>query len=158
MKTMITTALAVSMLVGVAVAMAEAQTFDCHLLTMEQARGLTCGAGAFAPKDAPKVATPAPAIDDAACVDVNPYADPDTAARCALRPQPADAVPTFQVGKVYAYGYDELRAVVLGVTTDIDGIQVVTVRWLREDSRVDAFRTPPTPGGGTNWTLVTGAR
>lgn len=119
---------------------------DCSLLTATQARGLPCAAPIARTVTAPPLT---PAKD---CADLNPYADPDRALAC-ITPSAADTVPTFRVGSVYAYGYDSVQVLILGVSADVDGVQVVTVRWVREGT-VTAFRTPPTPGGATVFRYV----
>lgn len=97
--------------------------------------------------------TPVPPPADE-CRDVDPYLEPERAVRCNAQPEPGEEVPVFLVGHVYALGYDEVRAVVLGLTSDVDGVQVVTVRWLSGAGGVEARRTPPTPGGSTSWHYV----
>jgi hypothetical protein len=51
-----------------------------------------------------------------------------------------------------------LLARVLSIGLDVDGVQVVTIRWLRDDGALEAFRTPPTPGGESVWQLAAGPR
>ncbi len=119
---------------------------DCSLLTATQAQGLVCA-------NTPKADAPAPVPDD--CATVDPYRDPDAAVRCAFPPDPSDRVPTFLIGAIYSYGYDEIRATVLGVTRDVDGVQVITVRWHHDDRALQAIRTPAVPRGETVWRLIT---
>jgi hypothetical protein len=104
-----------------------------------------------APAPAP---APVPTQMDPDCRDLNPYLEPERAAACAARPLPPGSVPTFLIGRTYALGSADVRCKVLGLSQDIDGVQVVTVRWLVGDGRIDAFRTPPTPGGATSFSLV----
>ena len=122
---------------------------DCSLLTPQQAQGLPCAIP-------PKPAAPPPTQLDPDCQNLNPYADPDTAAECSGRPLPPTATPQFLVGHVYSYGYDQQRAIVLGIAQDLDGVQVVTFRWLPESHNdgVIAMRTPPAPGGSSVWVYV----
>lgn len=92
---------------------------------------------------------------DAACQDLNPYTADGAALTlaCNARPVPGDETPAFIPGHVYAYGYSGITARVLGIARDLDGVQVITVRWLHQDggSRLEAIRTPPTPGGQSVW-------
>lgn len=123
---------------------------DCSLLTAQQAQGLPC---ANAPKAEPTQ------LDPDCAGGFNPYEDPERAMRCARRPLPGDETPRFEVGSVYFYGYREVEAIILGVTTDTDGVQVITYRWLPRSGAspgqdVGAMRTPPAPGGRSPWTKV----
>jgi hypothetical protein len=144
---------------GEATAQSARPGVDCSLLTPQQAQGLPC---ANAPRPAPAIveALPphVPTQLDADCRDLNPYAggDPEKAAECARRPLPGSSTPAFIIGAVYAYGYSSQTAVVLGVTTARDGVQVVTFEWLPEslNEGVTAMRTPPAPGGASNWVYV----
>lgn len=106
------------------------------------------------PVPPPTVATPTQFDPD--CADVNPYANPEKAAECAKRPLPGASTPQFLVGHIYSYGYDQQRAVVLGLSTDRDGVQVATFSWLPESGNegVTAMRTPPQPGGRSPWNYV----
>ena len=127
---------------------------DCALLTAAQARGLVC---ANAPRPDPPPLERVPTQLDADCVNLDPYAEPERAAACGRRPLPGATTPAFTIGAVYAYGYSSQQAIVLGVTTDVDGVQVVTFRWqpVSGNAGVFAQRTPPAPGGMTNWVAVT---
>lgn len=120
---------------------------------------ITAGKGCAAPTPAPvPVAAPVPAPTqfDPDCQNLNPYADPDKAAECGRRPLPGASTPQFEVGGIYCLGYTQLRAVVIGLAKDPQGVQVVTFAWLPESQTdgVLAVRTPPTPGGRTNWISV----
>lgn len=135
-------------------ALAAAQTarpgVDCSLLTRTQAQGLPC---ANAPKpDA------TPADIDVSCDPLpDPYTEPEKVILCGRRrPIPADREPVFEVGRTYFLGYSQLKAVVIGLARDPQGIQVVTLSWLPESltDGVLAVRTPATPGGRTNWVPV----
>ncbi len=121
---------------------------DCSLLTPQQAQGLPCAARPVAPPPTP--------ADDCNPSLINPYADPDRAARCAKLPLPAPAEPLFLVGHVYAYGYMSVRAVILGLTRDLDGVQVITYRWVDGvQDGISTQRTPQTPGGRTDpWIYI----
>lgn len=139
----------------VAVQLSAAPGVDCSLLTQQQAQGLPCAVppkGTAAPP-APPPPPNTPTQLDPDCLGVNPYADPEKAAECARRPLPGASTPQFLVGHVYRYGYNQQRAVVLGIATDRDGVQVVTFSWLPESNAegVIAMRTPPAAGGASVW-------
>lgn len=130
---------------------------DCSLLTPQQAQGLPC---AIAPRTSVALppAPPEPTQFDVDCQSLNPYAggDPEKAAECARRPLPGASTPVFLIGHVYAYGYLSLKARVLGVAQDTQGVQVVTFEWLPEsyNEGVTAMRTPPAAGGRSNWVYI----
>lgn len=104
----------------------------------------------------PLVAADGPTWADADCQGLNPYIaeEAERLAACGRRPGPADRVPAFTVGAVYSYGYSEIRARILGVTLDTDGVQVVTLRWLQDGQGLAAVRTPATPNGESAWSEV----
>ncbi len=137
---------------------------DCSLLTVTQAAGQPC---ANAPKPDVPVETPRadqpPAVFGPDCYDVNPYT-PEGAAKandCNARPMPDAAEPVFHLGGRYAFGYDDVTAVVIGIARDLDGVLVVTFRWDNQpadDVRLTAERFTPTAGGLTNFRYVGQAR
>jgi hypothetical protein len=110
------------------------------------ARGLGCGS---TPEP-----TPPPTPEE--CAHVNPYTQMELAKRCQNQPPAPLAEPTFQIGHVYAFAYRDVQAVVIGISRDIDDVQVVTYRWLSgAGSGVGAMRTPASPGGSSSpWTYV----
>jgi hypothetical protein len=128
---------------------------------------IDAGRGCVAPSPGVPPST-LPAPDDAALVCdpmPNPYTEPEKVIACNARPSAPDAVPTFLLGHVYAFGYGQVRARIVSLGTDADGTQVVTVRWLSDDAGaatsdapLRAFRTPPTPGAASLWRLVGGPR
>lgn len=88
-----------------------------HPIAIE--RGLGCTATPQPP--------PPPQEDD--CLNVNPYADPDRAARCAARPPKATPPVVFAVGKRYYYGYPSAGVYVcLGVLIGADGHPVAVLQ------------------------------
>jgi hypothetical protein len=111
-------------------------------------RGLGCYTTPAAPEP--------PTQLDADCQSLNPYSDPEKAAECARRPIPGSSTPVFLIGHVYAHGYSSQKARVLGISQDTAGLQVVTFEWLPESGNegVTAQRTPPAPGGASNWVYV----
>lgn len=128
-----------------------------------QHRMLATGGGGWFVVDAGDSGAPADGQPtDAECQGVNPYTQADLAARCSNRPARPNSVPSFIPGRVYRYGYmdvtthanEAVLAHVLGVALDVDGVQVVTVRWLVGEGRIEAFRTPATPGGASTFILV----
>jgi hypothetical protein len=68
------------------------------------------------------------------CESINPYAEPERALKCALEVvRKAPAAPTtrvYRIGHRYGDPYATHRFVVIGLTKDAAGVEVVTAQWL----------------------------